>query len=144
MKKFFGVLLATIIFGITTSVSYADIFDDSKVKVSYNGVEQKFNPNAVIWNNYTLVPFRQVFELYGAEVTWDQETKTVEATKGDTIITIRTPGKIAYINGEKVELAQGPINAKGTVLVGLRFVSEALGAEVSFDKKNLTVNINTQ
>ncbi|WP_120462394.1 stalk domain-containing protein [Paenibacillus aceti] len=33
-------------------------------------------------------------------------------------------------------LAQGPIHAKGTVLVGLRFVSEALGAQVSFDKKS--------
>lgn len=144
MKKILGFFLVIVIFVINPSPSSADIFDDSKVIVRYNGVEQDFNPKAVIWNNYTLVPFRQVFELYGAKVEWDKETKSVLATKDDTEIRIVTGSTTAYINGEKINLAQGPINAKGTVLVGLRFVSEALGAKVSFDKKNQTVDITTE
>jgi len=83
----------------------------------------------------------QVFELYGAKVEWDQETRSVLATKDDTEIKIVTSSRTAYVNGELINLAQGPINAKGTVLVGLRFVSEALGVKVQFDKKNLIVDI---
>lgn len=143
MKKSTVLFLTIVLYLFSSSVSFADIFDDSEVKVNYNGVEQKFNPNPVIWNNSTLVPFRQVFELYGAKVQWDQGTKTVVAVKGDTTIKIITGSNKAFINNKEAKLAQGPIIAKGTVFVGLRFISEALGGEVSFDKQNLTVNIES-
>ncbi|MEF2968373.1 copper amine oxidase N-terminal domain-containing protein [Paenibacillus sp. M1] len=143
MKKWIGAILVAAFVSCLSPVASADIFDDSKVKVIYNGTEQNFEPKAVIWNDYTLVPFRQVFELYGADVQWNNETKMITATKDDLSIEIPASGKKAFINGEEIELAQGPLNAKGTTLVGLRFVSEALGAEVSFDKATLTVYINT-
>jgi hypothetical protein len=144
MKRLISLLLAFIVLLINPSQSSADIFDESKVIVRYNGVEQDFNPKAVIWNNYTLVPFRQIFELYGAKVGWDKETCSVLATKDDTEIKIVTGSRTAYNNGQTIELAQGPVNAKGTILVGLRFVSEALGAKVSFDKKSLIIDIITE
>lgn len=145
MKKWLGLIVAFVVFFTFSSTSSAlDYFEKYKVSVKYNGVVQDFSPNAVIWSNYTIVPFRQLFELHGADVKWDNETKTVTATKGDTTIKLKGDSNIAFINGNEVKLAQGSLIANGTLYVGLRFVSEALGAEVSFDKKNMIVNIMTE
>lgn len=129
-------------FSVSSNTS-ADVFDDSKVKVILNGSELDFDPNAIIQNGNTMVPFRQLFEAYGAKVTWNQKTKTITAVKEGTTIRLTLDRFDAYVNNKKIRLTQTPYMAKSTSLVNLRFISEAMDAKVNFDKINLTVNITT-
>ena len=46
------------------------------------------------------------------------------------------------INGKAVNIAAAPSLVDGLTLVPLRFISEALGAEVLWDGKTKTININ--
>jgi len=143
MKKIMVVItVLTLFFSVSSSTS-ADVFDDSKVKVILNGSELDFDPNAIIQNGNTMVPFRQLFEAYGAKVIWDQKTKTITAVKEDTTIRLTLDRFDAYVNNKKIRLTQTPYMAKSTSLVNLRFISEAMDAKVNFDKINLTVNITT-
>ena len=143
MKKIIAVItVLTLFFSVSSSTS-ADVFDDSKVKVILNGSELDFDPNAIIQNGNTMVPFRQLFEAYGAKVTWNQKTKTITAVKEDTTIRLTLDRFDAYVNNKKIRLTQTPYMAKSTSLVNLRFISEAMDAKVNFDKINLTVNITT-
>lgn len=54
-------------------------------------------------------------------------------------------GEIQFvIDGQKAVPTVAPQNVNGHVLVPIRFVSEALGADVQWDEKTQTVLINTQ
>ncbi|WP_017814783.1 copper amine oxidase N-terminal domain-containing protein [Paenibacillus shenyangensis] len=143
MKKIIAVITVLTLFFSVSSNTSADVFDDSKVKVILNGSELDFDPNAIIQNGNTMVPFRQLFEAYGAKVTWNQKTKTITAVKEDTTIRLTLDRFDAYVNNKKIKLTQTPYMAKNTSLVNLRFISEAMDAKVNFDKINLTVNITT-
>ncbi|WP_286892189.1 copper amine oxidase N-terminal domain-containing protein [Thermobacillus sp.] len=110
------------------------------VKVILNGEEMDFTPPAIAVNDNTMVPFRQLFEAYGAEVIWQPGTKTITATKDGTTIKITIDSQTAYVNDEEVKLTQSPFTSKykdGNMytFVNLRFISEALGAVVTFTKE---------
>ncbi|MNU08169.1 hypothetical protein D3C72_2540900 [compost metagenome] len=48
-----------------------------------------------------------------------------------------------FINDEKIALTQGPtLTDEGVLYVNLRFIAEAYGAVVTFDKETLSIAIN--
>ncbi|WP_405106220.1 copper amine oxidase N-terminal domain-containing protein [Paenibacillus sp. FSL K6-1217] len=84
----------------------------------------------------TLVPMRPIFEAYGMTVEWDNTTKTVTAAKGDTKIKLTNNSFDGVVNGNKVVLTQAPsLEPDSNIFfVNLRFISEALGAQVTWNK----------
>ena len=58
----------------------------SSVKVFVDGEEIVSDQSALLMNSRTMVPLRAIFEKLGAEVSWEDATKTVTAVKGDTEI----------------------------------------------------------
>ncbi|MEW6183823.1 MAG: stalk domain-containing protein [Bacillota bacterium] len=95
----------------------------------------------VIIQGRTLVPLRAIFEKLGAAVEWNQGDQTITAKKGDLSLKLRVGSSIAYKNGTEVRLDASPQIISGRTLVPLRFVSEALGAEVTWDGGSRKVNI---
>jgi hypothetical protein len=88
-----------------------------------------------------LVPLRSVFEALGATVSFDAETQNVFATRGNTEMQLTLGSTQASVNGETRTL-DVPAQARfGRTLVPLRFVSEALGADVSWNDAQRTVFI---
>ncbi len=116
--------------------------DPVEVDVKINGEIQTFDQPAILKDGRTLVPLRGVFEELGASVSWDSSTDTVHVKKDDKHIKLKVGSKTAYINGQKVTLDVSSQLIKGRTMVPLRFVSEALGASVSWDGKTNTASIN--
>jgi hypothetical protein len=79
------------------------------------------------------VPLRVIFENLGATVDWDGVTSTVTATQGSNILKLTIGKSIAYKNGATVELDVPAKVINGRTLVPVRFVSEAMGANVRWD-----------
>lgn len=113
------------------------------IKVLINSVPQTFPQPPVMINNRVMVPLRGIFEALGAEVKWDPQTQAVKATKGSTTIELKIGDSTAYKNGQSVTLEPPPQIVNGSTMVPVRFVSEALGAEVKWDGATQTVNIFT-
>ena len=90
-----------------------------------------------------LVPLRGVFEKLGASVAYDGATKTILAIKGSTSVTLQIGASSAQVNGQTRALTLPAQSVNGTTLVPLRFVSEALGAEVKWSAASRTVVIAT-
>ncbi|WP_395092047.1 stalk domain-containing protein [Armatimonas sp.] len=90
-----------------------------------------------------LVPLRGVFEKLGAQVFYEGATKTIRAVKGATEVSLRLGSTEAKVNGQSRTLALPAQTQQGTTLVPLRFVSEALGAQVSWRGASKTVVILT-
>ena len=88
-----------------------------------------------------LVPLRGVLEKLGAFVDFNGRTQTVTALRGATNITLPIGSRQALINNKSVSLDVPARVVNGSTLVPLRFVAEALGAQVTFDVGTNTVAI---
>lgn len=94
--------------------------------------------------NRTLVPLRAIFEKLGATVEWDQATQTATATKGTDVVQITIDSTTAYIKGQAQTLDVPAMVMDNRTLVPVRFVSEALQADVQWVQETQTVQITTQ
>jgi outer membrane lipoprotein-sorting protein len=88
---------------------------------------------AYIISGRTLVPFRAIFTALGAEVDWDADTSTAIGVKDGVEVRLTANSKIALVGGRQVEIAVPPQFISGRTFVPLRFVAEALGAEVNYE-----------
>jgi len=90
----------------------------------------------------TLVPMRDIFEALGASVQWNGLTRGIMAQKGTNVVNLQINNNVALINGRNVMLDQAPILYRGSTMVPLRFVSEALGAQVQWNGALRLVSIS--
>lgn len=105
-----------------------------------DGEEVTLNAAARIINSKTMVPIRFVAESLGFEVIWNKEGKTI-AIGEDSRILLTVGSATATVDGKTVTLDVPPVIDNGSTLVPLRFVSESLGAEVSWDSETKTASI---
>ncbi|MDY6313788.1 MAG: stalk domain-containing protein [Clostridia bacterium] len=106
-----------------------------------NGKEVKIDVPAQILDGRTMTPSRFVAESLGADVDWDDATKTVTVTNGTKTIKLVIDSNIATIDGEEVEIDVPATIIDGRTLTPSRFVAEALGADVDWDDATKTVKV---
>ncbi|MFZ5688606.1 MAG: stalk domain-containing protein [Bacillota bacterium] len=130
-------LLACLLFTVGT-VNPAQA---AEVKVLVDGKALTMDVKPVVEGNRVLVPLRAIFEALGAEVKWDEKTRTVTAVKGSARIQLAIGSNTALKDGARVTLDVPARIIDGRTLVPLRFVTEALGAEVEWRASTATVAI---
>jgi polygalacturonase len=111
-------------------------------KVVLNGDTLSFDVPPIIENGRTLVPLRAIFEAMGANVSWEDTTRTVTATKENTEIKLTIGGQ-AYKNGQLVTLDVPAKIINDRTMVPLRFVSESFGCQVVWDNTTQTIAITS-
>ena len=88
------------------TVSAGALADDN-ITVTVNGNNVSFvEITPFIENDHTLVPMREIFEALGADVQWDDETRTVISydSVSDVSITMQIDSDVMYVNGDAVTL----------------------------------------
>lgn len=82
----------------------------------------------------TFVPVRFIGETLGAYIGWSGAEQKVTYLTGDTRISLWIGRQSAEVDGREVALDAAPyIDANGRTLVPVRFVSEQMGAQVTWD-----------
>ncbi|MDR1644035.1 MAG: copper amine oxidase N-terminal domain-containing protein [Clostridiales bacterium] len=89
----------------------------------------------VVESDRTLVPLRIVSENLGAEVGWDGTTRTVTITDGSNAVKLVIGSAEADANGALIKLDAPARIIDDYTYVPLRFIAEALGAEVGYVAK---------
>lgn len=118
------------------------IYSAEEVYISIDG--EKLDDLAmppIILNGYTLVPAREVFEKIGAIVEYKADIEQVVIKSNDDVIIIPINSKMAYINGKASEMDTEAKIINNKTMIPLRFVSDAMGYEVSWDNETRTANI---
>lgn len=106
---------------------------DKEIRIRLDNQEVFLPSHPVVKNGNTLLPMRKLFEMLGSSVTWDQETQTATAKKGDTTLSVTVGSTTATINGSPAALDEAPIVSQGSTMVPMRFIAEALGYSVHWD-----------
>jgi len=112
-------------------------------RVVVDGQLMGFDQPPVVAGGRVLVPLRGVFERLGATVLWNPATNVVTAQRGDTQVQLVIGGRQANVNGRVVLLDVPATIVGGRTLVPLRFVSEAMGAQVDWDNATRVVTITS-
>ncbi|WP_405455298.1 stalk domain-containing protein [Paenibacillus sp. HJGM_3] len=113
----------------------------SQVSVSIDGVRQSFEQPPVIVNGSTLTPLRAIFERMGAQVSWNDATKTATGTKNGKTVSITIGSSVAIVNGNQVPLEQPAQLIGGFTMGPARFIGEAFGGHVTWEGATRHVTI---
>lgn len=124
-------------------VAAASATATNEIQVYIDGSKISFQPGPRQEKGVTLVPMRSLFQALGADITWSEQTQTIVAKKGSTVITLKIGSTSAIVSGETVKLDAPAKVVSGTTMVPLRFVSEALGAQIGWDSASRTINITS-
>lgn len=141
MKKT-AFFLVAVVFLLLMSYSAFSSYNivTGEVNVYVNDTKIIFDTQPVYINNRTMVPIRGVFEALGATVEWDNDKKIVTVEK-DIKIQVQLDNTKAVVDGQTVTMDVPAVGLNGRILVPLRFISEALNAEVEWVNSTKTVFI---
>ncbi len=111
------------------------------VYATVNEESVMLDQHPVTRNDRTLVPLRFLGESLGAEVVWEEQTKTVTYITEEVEIMLQIGSDIGLVNGIAVKLDAAPQIINGRTMVPLRFISETLGYEVIWEKETRGIYI---
>jgi hypothetical protein len=114
------------------------------IRVQLDGKVLTFDQPPVNINGRVLVPFRAIFEAFGAEVTWEGTLREVTGILGDREVWLRIGDVNARVQGNPVVLDVPARIENGRTLVPVRFISEGLDAQVEWKQKEQLVVITTR
>lgn len=127
------------------AVSFTDANSNSnqEIQVLLDGKQLSLDVPPTIINGRTLVPLRVIFEAMGADIEWNNTTKTVTAQKDATSIMLSIGNTTATVNGQPILLDVAGVVVDGRTLVPARFIAESLGADVQWNSEQRSVVIRT-
>lgn len=140
VKRIYMIIL-TLALVLTTS---ATAFAEEKITVLVNGKQVVSDVPAVIVSSRTMLPFRAVFnalEVSDDSIKWNPDSRCIEVNSGDKYIFLVVGSVGALVNNQLITLDAAPYIENNRTFVPLRFVSEALGAEVHWNQDTKTVSI---
>lgn len=137
------VLIALLVLSSISIMRNDDAYAASNISIYLDDSKQSFSSYAMVKNGATLVPLRGIFERLGATVSWNATTKTIDASKGSTKIWLKIGSTKTKVNGNNVNISVPAQVVNGHTLVPLRFISEALGAQVEWIQATKTIKIYT-
>ncbi|WP_322630353.1 N-acetylmuramoyl-L-alanine amidase [Aedoeadaptatus coxii] len=110
--------------------------------VVVNGYNLKSRYAPYVDGNRTFVPIRELTELMGADVQWDQGTKSVRIRLRNQDVKLKINSSVVYVNNKKMQMDKQSTprltqyvrqNGDYKTMVPLRFLSENLGFNVQWN-----------
>jgi len=113
-------------------------------QITVNGQVLRTESGAFTQNGRVLVPMRDIFESLGAQVNYNNLSREIAAQRGTTTVRMTLGSRRASVNNVPVMLQSTAKSFGGRTYVPLRFVSEALGAQVNYNAAQQIVAISGQ
>jgi len=133
-----GALGVASVFAFSAGAAAAD-----PIGLVINGVDVDCDVPPLLIKGRTLVPVRVVSEYLGATVGWDPANQRVDVEMPGRKVVLTIGSAEASVDGKTVELDSPACVVDGRTMVPIRFVSEALGAVVSWDGVTRTVTVES-
>lgn len=111
------------------------------IRVTVDGTPVVFDQPPMILDGRVLVPMRAIFEALGAKVHWEVGKQVVTAAKNKNTIIVSIGSIYAAVNGREQALDVPAQIINNRTMVPVRFISESLGAKVSWSVRSQTVTI---
>lgn len=134
MKKLVSIMAATAVF--FSASAFAE-----EIKVYINSQPVNYDQPPVIYNDYTYVPFRAIFEDFGMVVQWHDNEKRATAFNNTYNVSFIMDYNYIFINDIGHPIPSGPIIYNSRMLIPLRALVEAIDGQIYWDEASRSVNI---
>ena len=112
------------------------------ISVFIDGSPMVFSDQAPVnQGGRVFVPMRAIFERLGATVVYSNGT--INATRGSRTISLQIGSPNATVDGQPLQLDSPPFEIGARTMVPLRFIAQALGANVAWSEANSAVYVHT-
>jgi len=114
-----------------------------KTTGTIDGKSTTLDQAPVIVNGRTMVPIRFISEAFGATVDWNSQTREATIKLLNNTIVLKIDSPTATVNNYTVYLDAPAqiIKATGRTVVPLRFVSDSLGADITWNGTDKSVTV---
>jgi hypothetical protein len=130
-----------------SSYSSNAVFVIGDTNYTVNGVQMTADVAPYLKNDRTYLPVRYVATALGvadANIMWNEAEQSVVIIKGDRVVKLVIGSTNMMINGVPFGMDVAPeIVDPGRTMLPLRWVAQALGADVQWDAATQTVTIDT-
>jgi hypothetical protein len=106
-----------------------------------NGQEQQISEEPIERDGRHFVPLAQMVETLGGQVTWDNNTKTAQATIGQWTANVQEGNTNVNVSGTPVNLSAAPYVENGTMYVPWDFFRDAYGYKTNMEGDTLYVHL---
>lgn len=121
-------------------------FKIGESKFTLNGAEVTMDVAPYLKNDRTYLPIRYVAQALGvadSNIMWNAAEQSVVMIKGDRVVKLTIGSTTMLINGVAVTMDVAPeVVDPGRTMLPLRWVSQALGANIAWDNATQSVTIN--
>lgn len=130
---------------LSIGLAFSLLFSTSAfaASININGAVLNTDVAPVIIEGRTLVPMRAIFEKLGADIEWNDKTRSVTATSDEAVITLTVDNTEVTVNGTLDTLDIPAQIIDGRTMVPVRFVAESLNCVVDWDAATQTVLVNS-
>lgn len=148
LKKIFNWKIIILLLMIVVSASIAsNAYAQNSIKLIIDGKTVTADPEAFIKDDRTLVPIRVIAEELDAEVTWDNNTRTVHISKGDMQVVLTIDSRLIEYTADNETTYNlsdvAPLINEDRTFVPIRVVSNALGVGIQWDNDKRAVIIDS-
>ncbi|WP_253944736.1 serine hydrolase [Paenibacillus sp. NEAU-GSW1] len=106
----------------------------SKAIVTINGGAVHWNGEPFVEKGATMVPLREAAVSLGGKVAWNQGSQTVSIALNGDVVTQRSGDSLIRINGVKLQMSGPSRTIKGSLMVPLRGLMEAMRASLNLSQ----------
>ena len=118
--------------------------NDEGVRVFINDLYFNVDTAAVDDEGTPYLPFRAIYELLGADVTWIAEKRTARGERGSITVDLQVDNGVAVVNKDQVILDISSKLKDGKTLVPGWFFAQSLGADIDWDENERVINISLE
>lgn|GEM_PF-4876895 len=140
IKKLIGV--AMVLLGFILVFGFAGIAGAQSVNVQIDGKNVDFpEQQPYVYNGRVFIPLRAVTESMGATVNWNEASQTADVNRSGVQVKMTVGSTNPVVNGVVKQIDAPATVSNSRVMIPLRFLSEAFGANVRWNNANQTASI---
>lgn len=141
MRRVFGFLLAAVLVG-AVPVPTPKPPKGPAIAIDINGVRLPLEPPPILYEKELFVPVRRTIEALGLQFI--RNGSHIDTQVGAKTVQLTIGSRAALIDGQPYELDAAPIEVKFVLYAPLRFFTDVLGAQATFDRSKHDVQIVAQ
>lgn len=126
----------------TSTYSYGEGTEETELFI--NGYRIKTQNAPIIENGNMLVPIRAVSAAFGLDVAWNAADSTVLVSNCSETVKLTVGSLTAYVNGVETPLEFPPKIINDRTYVPIRFLSNAFGADISYNENSKSIFIESE
>ncbi len=111
------------------------------IQATINEAPHELNQPPLIINGRSMVPLTFFSEGLGADIQWNGENRSILYQNDSFTVLLSIDQRTAYVNEQPVTLDAAPVIVNDRTMVPVRFISDILGYEVSWDAATQTITI---